>query len=84
MDDDAHVEKRKSISLKSLISTLYLPSPFTLSLFQDVGGSNLITTTTREETIYHLQTTRDHLEKGMSVLGQVTTSQAFKVGKKLA
>jgi len=53
-------------------------SKFAISRVLDVGGSNLVTTTTREETIFHLQTTRDHLEKGMSVLGQVTTSQAFK------
>jgi len=51
---------------------------FAISRVLDAGGSNLITTTTREETIFHLQTTRDHLEKGMSVLGQVTTRQAFK------
>jgi len=51
---------------------------FAISRVLDVGGSNLTTITTREETIYHLQTTRDHLEKGMSVLGQVATSQAFK------
>jgi len=51
---------------------------FAISRVLDVGGSNITTTTTREETIFHLQTTRDHLEKGMSVLGQVATRQAFK------
>lgn len=51
---------------------------FAISRVLDVGGSNITTTTTREETIFHLQTTRDHLEKGMSVLGQITTRHAFK------
>jgi len=76
--EKAH-EKGASHAIRTLsnLSTTNATN-FAISRVLDVGGSNLVTTTTREETIYHLQTTRDHLEKGMSVLGQVTTSQAFK------
>jgi len=51
---------------------------FGLSRVLDASGSNMETVSTREHTIYHLQATRDHLEKGVSVLGQVVTHQAFK------
>jgi len=53
-------------------------SQFGISRILDAGGSNLATTSTREETVFHLQSTRDHLERGVSVLGQVSTHQAFK------
>jgi len=76
--EKAH-EKGASHAIRSLsnLSTVDA-TKFGISRVLDVGGSNIITTTTREETIFHLQTTRDHLEKGMSVLGQLATRQAFK------
>lgn len=66
-----------AIRALSSLSTMDATS-FGLSRVLDVCGSNLETSSTREETIFHLQATRDHLEKGMSVLGQVSTQQAFK------
>jgi len=46
--------------------------------YLDVAGSNITMTTTREHTIYHLQTTRDHRDMGTAILGQMCTKQAFK------
>jgi len=76
--EKAH-QKGASHAIRSLsnLSTVDA-TQFAISRVLDVGGSNIIATTTREETIFHLQATRDHLEKGMSVLGQIATRQAFK------